>query len=428
MINFLSSDEKFDKQDRFIVRRVVFIGNEKTKNEIIARELNFSVGSEFDTSKIEYNENRVYGTGLFNRVKIWFEKDSTGSDSVDVYVWVNERWYIWLFPIFGWRDRDLKKLYYGAGFLHSNFRGKNEKLILSFALGYDPWVWVKYLNPWILGSKHWFYSIKAYYQRVRSRSRILVEESDSFYYEDNFVFNFLFGKRFGLYKKLWASIGFRNIKVTGDFVGLKTISQSGNDKVLIFGSGYRYDTRDIPAYPNVGVLFNFAFKFNQLLNHNASFIQSAVEFQGYQKAWAGLLVGRFFILNSFGRKIPVYSHYYFGYEERLRGYFNEIFEGENIFGGTVEYRFPIVKQRFFKWEKMPLKEFSILKFGVDFVIFGDIGRTWFNNEKVFKLNYWKGYGVGLNFILPYDLILSVEFAKNNTGRGQVILDFRGSFD
>lgn len=77
-------------QDKFIVRKVVFIGNEKTKSEIIARELSFSVGSEFDTSKIEYNENRVYGTGLFNKVKIWFERDSTGSDSVDVYVWVNE--------------------------------------------------------------------------------------------------------------------------------------------------------------------------------------------------------------------------------------------------------------------------------------------------------------------------------------------------
>ena len=174
-------------QDKFIVRKVVFIGNEKTKSEIIARELSFSVGSEFDTSKIEYNENRVYGTGLFNKVKIWFERDSTGSDSVDVYVWVNERWYIWLFPIFGWRDRDLKKLYYGAGFLHSNFRGRNEKLVLSFALGYDPWIGIEYLNPWILGSKYWFYSIEAYYQRVRSRSQMLIDESGLFH-EDNFVY------------------------------------------------------------------------------------------------------------------------------------------------------------------------------------------------------------------------------------------------
>jgi len=90
LVNSLLSDEGFKMQDKFIVRKVVFIGNEKTKSEIIARELSFSVGSEFDTSKIEYNENRVYGTGLFNKVKIWFERDSTGSDSVDVYVWVNE--------------------------------------------------------------------------------------------------------------------------------------------------------------------------------------------------------------------------------------------------------------------------------------------------------------------------------------------------
>ncbi|CUS94529.1 hypothetical protein JGI7_02017, partial [Candidatus Kryptonium thompsonii] len=55
------------------------------------------------------------------------------------------------------------------------------------------------------------------------------------------------------------------------------------DKILVIGSGFRYDTRDIPVYPNVGVLFNFAFKLNRLLNYNdAFFVQSGMEFQGYR--------------------------------------------------------------------------------------------------------------------------------------------------
>lgn len=426
VVCFLLADEKFRERDKFIVRKIVFIGNVKTKSEVIARELTFTLGSRLDTSEIELNENRIYGMGLFNKVKIWFEKDSTSTDSINVYVWVNERWYIWPFPVFGWKDRDIKKLYYGAGLIHTNFRGRNEKLIFSFALGYDPWIEIEYLNPWILGSNNLFYSIELSYQRIKNKSKIL-EEGIGTFYEDIFIFNFLLGKRIWLYKKIWADVGFKNIATTGEATQLKTISPTGVDKILVVGAGFKYDTRDIPVYPNGGILLNFLCNFNQILNYKSFFIQSGLEFQLYQKVWVGLIAGRFFILNSIGQKIPVYSHFYFGYEERIRGYFNEIFEGENILGGMVEYRIPLMKQKFLKLEKAPLEEFSILRFGVDFIIFGDIGRTWFNNEKFFSLTFWKGYGLGLNFLLPYDLILSLAFAKNQKGKGQFILDFKGNF-
>ncbi len=410
-------------QDNLFVKKIVFIGNEKTKSEIIARELTFQVGSKFDTYEISYNENRIYGTGLFNRVKIWFERDS--SNGATVYVWVNERWYIWPFPILGWKDRDLKKLFYGGGLIHTNFRGRNEKLIFSFAFGYDPWVEVEYLNPWILGSKNLFYSVETFYQKVKNRSKILEEEHGSFF-ENHFVFNFMLGKRFGLYKKLWFTTGFRAISTSNGF-SFETISPSGKDEILSLGFGFKYDTRDIPIYPNQGFLFNVFYRFNRLLNFRGFFVQGGIESQAFKKFGFGLLAGRFFILNSFGKKIPTYSHFYFGYDERIRGYFNDVFEGENIAGGTIEYRIPVIKQKFLKWDKIPIEEFSILRFGVDFAIFGDIGRTWFNGEDILKLNYFAGYGVGLNFLLPYDLIISVGYARNNIGRGQIFVDFKGGF-
>lgn len=94
----------------------------------------------------------------------------------------------------------------------------------------------------------------------------------------------------------------------------------------------------------------------------------------------------------------------------------------------MEYRIPVIKQRFFKWERAPIEEFSILKFGVDFAIFGDIGRTWFNGENVLKIDYLKGYGVELNFILPYDLLFGVGYALNNAGGKQIFVDFRAGFE
>ncbi len=421
---FFSDDSSLCAQDKLIVKKIVFIGNEKTKAEVIARELTFSVGSTVDTTVIAYNENRIYGLGLFNKVKIWFETES--NDSAVVYVWVNERWYIWPFPIFGWRDRDLKKLFFGAGLIHTNFRGRNEKLLFSFALGYDPWIEIEYINPWVLGSKNLFYSFEVFYQKIKSKSKVL-EDSIGSFYENHFAVNFTFGKRYGLYRKAWLFAGSRIVSTTGSEFRLKTVSPSGRDEILTLGAGFKYDTRDIPSYPNQGFLLSIAYKFNQLLNFSEFFAQGGFEVQTFYKIGYGLIAGRFFILNSFGKKIPIYSRYYFGYQERIRGYFNDVFEGENIFGGTLEYRIPIVKQKFLRWEKSPIDEFSILRFGIDFVIFGDIGRTWFNNEDILKLRYLKGYGLGLNFLLPYDLILSVDFAKNDKGQVQFILDFRGNF-
>jgi outer membrane protein assembly factor BamA len=421
---FLICDSSIYAQDKLVIKKIVFIGNERTKSEIIARELTFSVGSAIDTTAIAYNENRIYGLGLFNKVKIWFESDS--NDSAIVYVWVNERWYIWPFPIFGWVDRDLKKLFYGAGLIHTNFRGRNEKLLFSFALGYDPWVEIEYRNPWVLGSKNLFYSVEAFYQKIKSKSKIL-EDSIGSFYEKHFALNFALGKRYGLYKRAWILIGSRVVSTTGSKFQLKTLSPSGRDEILTLEAGFKYDTRDIPSYPNQGFLISIAYRFNQLLSLAGNYAQGGIEVQTFNKIGYGLVAGRFFVLNSFGKKIPLYSRFYFGYQERIRGYFNDVFEGENIFGGKLEYRIPIIKQKFLKWKKSPIDEFSILRFGLDFAVFGDIGRTWFNGENILKLRYLKGYGLGLNFLLPYDLILSLEFAQNDKGRKQFILDFWGNF-
>jgi hypothetical protein len=74
------------------------------------------------------------------------------------------------------------------------------------------------------------------------------------------------------------------------------------------------------------------------------------------------------------------------------------------------------------------KGFSVFAEVAQDLLFGDVGKTWFNSESALKLKYLGGYGVGLNFILPYDLILSVGIARNDIGRAQFFVDFRGGFE
>lgn len=413
-------------EGKFIVKKIVFLGNKKTKAEIIARELTFTIGSAIDSVEIKHNENRIYGTGLFNEVRIWIDQGTLENDSVSVYIQVSERWYIWPFPIFGWKDRDIKNLYYGAGLIHTNFRGRAEKLSFAFVLGYDPWIGVGYSNPLLSMKNNLFLVSNLYHQKAKNRSKVIESIAGEFY-QNIFALNLSIGKRIGLYRRVWINNGFKSIVITDTLSRLKTISKTGQDKIISIGAGFKYDTRDIPAYPTQGVLLGFTFSFNKFLNSASFFVQTNADFHSYKKVGVGLIFTRLFLMNSIGKEIPFYSRFYFGYSERLRGYFYEIFEGENIFGGTIEYRVPIIRQRFLKFAGIPFEEFSVLRLGLDFVIFFDIGRTWYNSERFFKLSYWKGYGLGLNFLLPYDLIFSFEVAQNHKGKRQFIFDFKGEF-
>jgi hypothetical protein len=44
------------------------------------------------------------------------------------------------------------------------------------------------------------------------------------------------------------------------------------------------------------------YKLNRLVNFDRFFLQGGLEFQGFKKIGIGLIAGRFFILNSFGRE------------------------------------------------------------------------------------------------------------------------------
>ena len=128
-----------------------------------------------------------------------------------------------------------------------------------------------------------------------------------------------------------------------------------------------------------------------------------------------------------GGTVPNYGHVFFGYQERIRGHFKEVYEGEEIFGASLELRVPLLPVRFFKVEAVPVPEFGLWRFGLYGALFGDAGKVWYREDTFSLQNLVKGYGVGLNFLLPYNSVFRVEYALNEARRGQLILDLSASF-
>jgi outer membrane protein assembly factor BamA len=202
------------------IKSIVVQGNEKTKDYVILREMSSKIGDSLSQNALLQDQNRIYSLRLFNKVVV---SSDTGGDSATVYVDVSERWYWFPYPIFGFRFRDLKKFYYGAGFTHQNFRGRNEKLYLSFALGYDRWVSFRYQNPKLTEGDDVFLGFEGSYGRLPNLS-VKSGAYEQYYYDTNISL----GKRFGLYQTITGTAGYDIQQVSDPSVG-RTLSSSGRD-------------------------------------------------------------------------------------------------------------------------------------------------------------------------------------------------------
>ena len=129
-----------------------------------------------------------------------------------------------------------------------------------------------------------------------------------------------------------------------------------------------------------------------------------------------------------GSIIPTYARVYFGSGERIRGYFSTVWEGENQAGGAVELRYALITTRTFRFSALSLlpPEFTIWRFGMSLALFTDTGLAWFRGDKLRFGSFASGYGGGLHFLLPYGMVLRTEYAWNEYGEGQFILDLRTS--
>jgi outer membrane protein assembly factor BamA len=411
-----------DPRPNQVISAVGVLGNELTKAEIILRELTLRVGDTIDVAELEYSKNRIYSLGLFNRVDItWPPIDSTV-----LIIEVDERWYLYPVPMAGIVERNWDHWYYGLGVKHDNFRGRNEKLFAGFVLGYNPWVSLSYVNPWILGDQHMFMESNFAWSRVVNKSRISQGEGPNFN-EIRYRLHQGFGKRIDQFRSAWITASYNYVEVTDKQAG-RTLSEAGIDRYLTVGAGARHDTRNLSEYPTSG-FFGMANVAKKGVWFGAvDFMQWSFDIRAYQLLPAGLSLGlRTFAVISSGPSIPNYEHVFFGFSERIRGHFETELEGENIGALFAELRIPIVPRLYIHVPEVPIRQFRTWKLGLYAAVFADAGMVWDRKDRPDISTASKGYGAGLHFLFPYSTVFRVDRAWDESGRGQWVFDVGASF-
>jgi outer membrane protein assembly factor BamA len=406
--------------DSVTVSKIVIVGNETTRDYVIIREMILKVGARLDTAAMEHDKKQIYSLQLFNKVDIDYTIE--GKEAT-VFVRVSERWYIFPLPIVGFKYRDLKKMFYGLSLIHQNLRGRNEKIMASAVFGYDGWFDLAYQNPRLTDDDDIFLRSEVGFHHVRNQNT-----SEGEYDQKVSTGSVMLGKRHGLYLTVFGFARFDMWDVP-DLLQGRTVSSTGIDRFITIGSTVQYDRRDIREYATAGEYISVSLVKYGLGESDVNLFRYGIDLRDYEPLGGDVsLCGRVFGSFLGGGVSPTYLHAYFGYFDRIRGYYSTVLEGENIAGGGLELRVPILKPRYTTVSiKYLPPEFSVWRYGLYAGVFADGGTAWFRTDQVLKNPWYAGYGAGLHFLLPYSLVVRTEYAINQHGKSQFVFGFGASF-
>ena len=402
-----------------IVRAIQIQGNVSTSPHVILREMSLKIGDTLTQQAMRTDRNNIYNLRLFNKVDV---TDSVYQHQATIIVTVSERWYFIPFPVLGIKYRDITKLYYGAGMMHQNFRGRNEKLFAMFYTGYDQLFMVNYQNPKITDDDDIFIVTALTLQKLHNLSSTSEE-----YMNSNLFLRGAVGKRIGMYHTLASTFGYELWQVSDPHI-ISTSSSSGRDAFLTMSFSYRYDTRDNNEYTTDGSLLALAVTKDGFGESEVNITTASYDGREY----FGLNGGNSIAVRTagsfaWGGIIPTYKHNFFGYDDRIRGYFYKKIEAENKISASLELRLPILLPRYFEMDWINVPEFQKFRYGIYFGLFADAGKAWSRNQVLSEQPLYAGYGAGFQFLLPYGFTIRTEAAINNVGDTEYILDFDSSF-
>ncbi len=427
------------KTDSVFIEQIIIIGNNKTKEHIIIRELDLKSPSKIcicDTALIfKRNQNKIFNTGLFNFISL------TYYDNV-VLISVEERWYIWPIPIFElsdrsfnewWNDRghDFNRVNYGIDFEYRNFRGRRENLHIKLQHGfthkYEIFYTVPYLNSFLSNGLKFSLSYSTN-RNIAYRTNPISSKLDfsqvDFITRKRFYTGLSFTKRPKYYIQYGGDVYFNYNQVHDTITSLNPHFFSFNkkrQKYLEITLRAKQDKRDIQYYPYHGHIVELTISkkglgiFNDLDFTRLHFAAAYYRNHKHKVIWENILKAQ---LTS-PHNIPYYNHEGLGYGENLvRGYELSVVDGNHYILAKESIKFKLLHRDKVK-TFFPVKQFSSSPLSIFLHPHIDIAYVQNNNRFASALSgqVLLGYGIGLDIIAFYDAVLRVEYSwgKNNIG-------------
>lgn len=444
------AESAVDSSRSVLVRSVKLVGNIRTRDRIILREMSLHTGDTVRLSdlpgRLAWDQRNINNTNLFITVALSSAQtspaDTTQLPQLDLTVTMKERWYLIAYPVFDladrnfnewWYDRghDFRRTIYGGRLSYKNVTGSNDRLQIEVIRGFLQKTVLSYARPYIDRA-----------QKIGLRVDVAYQTNNEIPYRTN-ADKWVYVKADQtLRDRAWATVAFTNRRGLYHYHGVEmrytrntiadTVARLNPDYFLdgrteqhytSVAYSYRYDRRDNVAYPLRGTLANAYLGVSGLLpSDNFRMVDATVSLTRY---WP--LGGKFYAAGNLRGRItwpnrqPYFNLRGLGsFSEMVRGYELYVIDGQRtaIARSSIRYQlFDTVKQ--LNW--LHIRQFNTLPIAAYITAFADAGYVGSTVAKEYQSRLANqllaGAGMSLDIVTYYNLVVRLSGAVNREGKG-----------
>jgi outer membrane protein insertion porin family len=339
-----------DPGRRVYVRRIDVTGNNKTRDEVVRREMRQLEGAYYDASKIQLSRRRIDRTQYFGEVNVETQPVEGNPDQVDVLYTVKER------PtgalLFGIGFSSVEKVALSASLTQSNVFGTGKFLSFNVNSGSVNQVYsLSYLDPYytVDGVSQGF----DVYKRKTNASNLAVGP----YVTDALGGGIKFGYPLSELSRLDFGLNLETVTLqtfdTSPLSYINFVNQFGNHYAYgALTSGVSRDTRDSLILTTSGSLMRLS---GELAQGDLEYFRLGYQHQWYYpmtKSLTLLLGGDLGLAGGVGGKpLPFFKNFFAGGPGTVRGYRSfslgpqdlngNALGGNRKFTGSAEILFPL---------------------------------------------------------------------------------------
>ncbi|MEA1939758.1 MAG: BamA/TamA family outer membrane protein [Candidatus Caldatribacteriota bacterium] len=417
-------DVNFDEKGKLWItiaegrlEKIIIEGNDKTKENVISREINIIPGDLFNFKVVRKSLQKIYNLGYFEDVTMKLEPGSD-EDLVILVIEVIEK-NTGKFGI-GLGYNSEEGLMGFTSYEEKNFFGGGQKLEAKIELGSKTTYKISFLEPWVFGTPNSFgfevYDVTSY---TKDENGVTNE-----YDEERLGGKLIFGRKMNDAIKL--GLEFKSEKVTYDLISGELPEDTNEGLTNSLTPYITYDTRDDVFNPTCGWYdrlsmekaggflsgdYNFT-KYNLTLRTYIStkFIGDVVNIGTAKKLTDSFSKG-VIALRAIGgladTDLPSFAKYEIGGMNTVRGYDYGEFVGDRSLVFNAEYRLPLAEN-------------------FQAVIFADFGQAWNFEDSIDLTDLKIGKGAGIRFDTPLGPI-RLDYGMGESGEGKTYFSIGHTF-
>ncbi len=387
------------------ISSIKLLGNERTDDDIILRELKFKEGKNLKFDEIEKSLTNLTSTNLFDNIYINIFDDSTGKE---IEINVKEK----PSPIlrFGFSLDNEKKLQFSLDVRDENLWGTGTELGVVLYGGARNRGYVLEQRANRIFNTYLTYKLNAFYKfndvfvykddppvSDRRFSRSQIGEYREIYYGALFGIGMQVGK--------FGNLIFESKYQLEQLKNKQGLTQSPfKINVFSFKLSTTIDTQDQFPYPNSGIYFSGFYKTAQtILGGEVGFINIGFTYKNYFDLGKNNVISPKIKMGFADATLPLTEQYSLGGQNSFFGMHEDEFRGRQLFLTSLEYRYKLPVDLFFPayfkfrydlgqlWDVKNAIRFKDLRHGIGFTLSFDtpigpadfsVGRSFIFKKKI----------------------------------------------